>query len=219
MRPQAVSEQMRLVIRRLVQTGLAVEQTFPTLRTTPDGVTRIGDLRAASVALRNYPYDQIYADMDVNKSYHVRLPDGGLLIWQYVFDSAPALLRHRLAYFPCPRLPTMEEAPYLYEHDELFADIMVDRIVRFPIRIDYDPTNYRDLVHPKTHASFGQFENCRIPVAAPVLPNGFMKFVLRNFYHRAYIRHLNVFEKRLPVIPHQLTISTAEQRISHLVMH
>src|SRR5436190_964944 len=64
----------------------------------------------------------------------------------------------------------------------------------------------------------GQFESCRIPVAAPVLPNTFLLFLLRNFYSRFYQRNLNKFNKKLRAMIPQDTITDAERRISHRLM-
>ena len=121
-------------------------------------------------------------------------------------------MKQRLAFFPSSILPTMDEAPYLYENDELFGDILVDRLVRFPIRLDYDPANHRDVLHPQCHLTLGQFENCRIPVTGPIMPNTFLLFVLRNFYFRSYLKHKNLFDKRMKLTTPLLTISVAEQR-------
>ncbi|EQD52941.1 hypothetical protein B2A_06383, partial [mine drainage metagenome] len=93
------------------------------------------------------------------EAYDTKLVDGGLLVFQYHFDSAGTLLKHRLAYFPNPELPTADEAPELYAQDELYGDIIAKRLVRFPIRFDYMPTLRSDVVHPASHLTLGQYEN------------------------------------------------------------
>jgi hypothetical protein len=66
-------------------------------------------------------YDDVYSELDQNEAYHLKLVDGGLLAFQYSFDAAGKLTEHRLAYFPCPTLPSAEDAPALYEQDELYG--------------------------------------------------------------------------------------------------
>lgn len=148
--------------------------------------------------------------------YHIKLVDGGLA-FQYSFDSASKLTEHRLAYFPCPTSPSAEDAPALYEQDELYGDITAKRIVRFPTRLDYAPDAHRDVVHPASHLALGQYANCRIPVAGPLGATSFGMCVVRNFYSRAYTRHKNQFDRKPPALPRMETISPAERRVTQIV--
>ncbi|MFJ3318890.1 DUF2290 domain-containing protein [Herbaspirillum huttiense] len=225
MTPESVLAQMRELYSRAIASNLSVKQYFPSEKTTKirigekSRVVRvIGDLASTS-ALKNVRYADIYADVHTKEAFHLKLPDGGLLAFQYIFDNETSeLVKHRLAYFPCDVLPTVEEAPELYAKDELFGDIVLHQLVRFPIRFDFDPDNHVDLVHPICHLTLGQYQDCRIPVAGPILPYTFLMFVLRNFYSRLYLRHKNLFDKRIPYVPLQFTITPSERRISHFVM-
>lgn len=210
-----VADQARDIITRMVAAGLAVRQFYPTESTT-HGARTIGDLSGVSIALRNISYDVLYRDLDQNDSYHVKLPDGGLLTFQYAFDTNDVLQKHRLAFFPPNSLPTVEEAPLLYENDELYGDIILNRLVRFPIRFDYDPKNAKEILHPESHLTFGQFENCRIPVSHPIDPHSFVLFILRNFYHRSYLRNRNTFDKRSVKVGFRRSIKESESRIAFL---
>jgi hypothetical protein len=162
-------------------------------------------------------YETVYRELDANEAYDAKLVDGGLLLLQYRFSANGNLLQHRLGYFPSPVLPTVDEAPELYECDELYADIIDRRLVRFPIRFDYAPEQHTDVVHPASHLTLGQYENCRIPVSGPMGPNTFGLFIIRNFYGRAYTRHKNKFDRRTERIERLESITRAELRLSHFV--
>ncbi|MCW2312213.1 DUF2290 domain-containing protein [Rhodoferax antarcticus] len=218
MTPEIVEGQLKDVFKRMIGSGLSVKQFYPKKNNLPNGRLSFGDLASASIAMKNVAYDTIFTELDQNESYHIRLPDGGLLIFQYTFERTGALCKHRLAFFPSPRLPTIEEAPHLYENDELYGDILLNRIVRFPIRFDFDPDNHRDVLHPISHLTLGQFDNCRVPIVSAVPPNSFLMFVLRNFYYRSYTRHKNRFDKSMPYYRLVATITKDERRISHLHM-
>ncbi len=218
MTPQIVEKQLRDIFNRMIESGLSVKQFYPKKGNFPDGKLSFGDIATASITLKNIAYSTIYRELDVNDGYHIRLPDGGLLIFQYTFNKKSELEKHRLAFFPSPTLPTIEEAPHLYENDELYGDILLDRIVRFPIRFDFDPENHKDILHPKSHMTLGQFDNCRVPILSAVSPSSFLIFVLRNFYHRSYIRHKNRFDKAFGHCPTDHSISSNERRISHMHM-
>lgn len=43
-----------------------------------------------------------------------------------------------------------------------------------------------EIEHPYSHATFGEYEFCRIPVNSPLTPSIFMNFILRNFYNYAF---------------------------------
>lgn len=217
MNPEAIRKQIEDFTNRLLITSLCVRQIVPSVRHETGGAVRLGLRASQSVALKNLPYEDVYRELDQNDAYHIKLIDGGLLVFQYSFDATQRLIEHRLAYFPCPILPTAEDAPELYEQDELYGDIISKRIVRFPIRFDYAPHAHRDVIHPASHLSLGQYENCRIPVVGPLGPASFGMFVIRNFYSRTYIRHKNQFDRKPRSLQGFETISPAERRITHLV--
>lgn len=218
MTPTAVLAQINDLISRLIKASLSVDQEWATQQISSDGDILIGSLKGGSVALRNLPYESIYSELESNRVYHAKLVDGGLIQLQYTFTQASVLRKQRLAYFPNPKLPTIEDAPELYEEDELYGDIIAQQLVRFPVRIDFAPDDKIDIVHPATHLTLGQYESCRIPVVGPVGPVSFGIFIVRNFYHRAYRRHQNNFDRK-PLFLGQSTrtISKSEQLLSHFV--
>src|SRR5450830_751605 len=225
MTPDAIAGQLREIYARLIASSLSVQQNGVSDRVISltqnkqnFPVRTIGDL-PTTTALKDIPYSDLYADMLNKNAYHIKMIDGALISFQYTFRQADSeLIKHRLALFPSHLLPTIEEAPELYSADNLYSDILENRLVRFPIRFDYDPVNYVDSTHPKSHVTLGQFSACRIPVAGPVLPYAFVLFIVRNFYASAYLRYRNSFDKRFPYIPTNFTISDGERRMTHFVM-
>ena len=217
MTPSTVRAQVEDVLNRLIGTSLSVKQFHPTVKKGIGGVVSIGRPHSSAVALRDVSYEDIYRDIDSNEAYDIKLIDGGLLIFQYKFSATEELRKHRLAYFPSPALPTIDDAPGLYEEDELYGDVVAARLVRFPIRFDYAPDDCIDSIHPSSHLTLGQYEGCRIPVSGPMGPFTFTSFIVRNFYCRAYKRHKNAFEKSPPAMARIETISVNEKRMSHFV--
>ena len=140
-----------------------------------------------SVALRNLPYDEIYNELIQKRAYNLKLLDGGLIQMMYAFGNR-TLTKHRLAFFSSPHIDEFQNNPEIYLEDEIYADVVARNIVAFPIRFDYDAGDdtHQELVHPKSHLTLGQYQNCRIPVTAPLTPEHFMDFILRNFYHTAF---------------------------------
>jgi hypothetical protein len=171
MSPDSVRRQIADLTSRLLIASISVKQFQPTIRTVEGGAIEIGGRQRTTIAMRDIPYEDIYRELDSHDAYHVKLVDGGLLLFQYSFRPDRSLAQHRLAYFPSPVLPTVEEAPALYEQDEMYGDITARRLVRFPVRFDYAPDQKVDVLHPASHMTLGQYESCRIPVAGPLGPS------------------------------------------------
>lgn len=217
MTPKAVRAQYAELIERLISASLSIKQFPPSVRTVTGGEVLIGRPTSTAIALRDLPYEVIYKELDANEAYDVKLIDGGLLLLQYRFHADGNLLQHRLGYFPNPTLPTVDEAPELYEKDELYGDIIDRRLVRFPIRFDYAPHQQNDVIHPASHLTLGQYENCRIPVSGPLGPNSFGMFIIRNFYFRIYKKHKNKFDRRASALGAFESITSAEKRLTHFI--
>ncbi|WP_418130638.1 DUF2290 domain-containing protein [Variovorax sp. 375MFSha3.1] len=218
MSAEIIEAQIREALSRLIRAGLSAQQFNPSRHVLTGGRISIGDLPMSTYALKDVYYQMIYEDLDRSLAFHSKFVDGGLMAFQYTVDKDGSVLKHRLTYFPSMVLPTVEEAPLLYENDELFADIMVQRLVRFPIRFDFAPEQYVDVDHPQCHLTLGQFDGCRIPVTGPVSPYVFVMFLLRNFYRRSYVRNKNIFEKKIKGVQLNSTISELERKIAHLVV-
>lgn len=217
MSPESVRKQITDLIDRLIRASISVKQFNPAIRTVEGGAIQIGGRPGTAVAMRDIPYEDIYREIESHDAYHVKLVDGGLLLFQYSFLPDQSLAQHRLAYFPSPVLPTIEDAPGLYEQDELYGDITARRLVRFPVRFDYAPEARADVVHPASHLTLGQYEGCRIPVAGPLGPSSFGMFIIRNFYSRSYLKFKNIFDRRPFPVTKLETLSPSERRLTHLV--
>jgi len=205
-----VYKQIRNITSKLISLNLSVEQNFPSKQ---QGNISYSGCKDISVALKNIAYEEIYKTLEESKNYNIKMIDGALIHFLYNFELNQ-LRSHRLAFFPAPNLESFQNEPELYEDDEIYTDILDKNIVTFPVRFDYDPANFQELDHPKSHVTFGQYKNCRIPVSEPLTPNVFINFILRNFYNTA-------FHKVAHEIPSgdyffDKTITKKEQKILHL---
>jgi len=177
----------------LMACNLSVIQNFPIEKTNIDGTISVewNNIKNLSISLKNISYIDIYNELDKNRDYNIKLIDGALIHMMYRFKDNE-LLSHRLAFYPSPYLESYQNDPEIYELDEIYADIVYKNIVAFPIRFDYN----KDLIdgefhHPKSHATLGQYKNCRIPVYGPMAPRTFIEFIFKNFYSKAFYKYLN----------------------------
>ncbi len=211
--------QINRIVSYLVNVSLVDDQNPTFIR------ARTGDIREVtfeaggniSAALRNRPYEEIYGIMSESRSYSVRMLDGALLQMMYEF-ARDSLRRHRLAFFPSPHLEAFQNASASYVRDELFADIIGEQIVRFPVRFDYDDgTRGGDnREHPLSHLTLGQYRDCRIPVTSPLTPAWFVDFVVRNFYDTAVHRYADGLPRSGVTL--RETILPQERNVLHLAV-
>lgn len=143
MSPDSVREQIKDFINRLLIASISVKQFYPSVQMGDGGAVRIGGKTGSTIALRDVPYEDIYRELDAHDAYHVKLIDGGLLLFQYSFHPDRTLAQHRLAYFPSPCLPTVEDAPALYEQDELYGDVTARRLFAFQFGLTTLPISTR----------------------------------------------------------------------------
>lgn len=216
--PLSIKDRINELASKLIELGLSDDQNVALLKKTAKAEIKIGfpGESAISIALKDRDYEEVYQELVEARAYNMKLLDGAMVQMMYEFRDG-TLLRHRLAFFPSPRLIPFQEEPDLYLQDTLFAEIVSRRIVPFPFRFDFDAREgiFEELVHPKCHLTLGQYENCRIPVTAPLTPRWFIDFILRNFYHKAFYR----YAEKLPVHSSLLfdtSISAEERRIVHI---
>ena len=149
-----------------------------------------------SIALKDQTYSEVYDVLAAERALVIKLPDGALIQIQYLLEG-DFLEKHRLAFFPSPHLEEFQNNPEIYLEDDVYADVVARSIVPFPLRFDFDCRDdvWKELDHPKSHLSLGQYQNCRIPVSAPITPACFIDFILRNFYSTAFTSYADGLPK------------------------
>lgn len=213
-----IKKQMDQRIRYLVEVGLAdqfqsgfrrgagrkVEITFP-------------NSMHISTALKGLEYEEIYGLLVRERVYNIKMLDGALIQMMYEFTDG-TVVRHRLAFVPAPHLYDFQRSPDVYLDDELHGDVVAKNVVPFPFRYDYDARDgrYRDVTHSRSHLTLGQYENCRIPVSAPVTPHWFIDFLLRNFYDTPTRRYADEIPQTRDSFDESIT--SAERHIVHVVI-
>lgn len=209
-----ILKQVHYLTASLIEVGLSVEQNFPSIN---DGCIYISGKHKLSNALKNVSYQEIYGLLESEKNYNIKMIDGALLQFIYTFNGSE-LIKYRLAFFPSPTLEEFQNNHEVYETDEIYADMLAKNIIPTPIRFDYDPSCFETLVHPASHLTIGQYQNCRIPVSMPITPNIFVDFILRNFYHPAQIKFLEKLKFDLKA-SFEECISAEERNILHMAIH
>jgi hypothetical protein len=183
-----VIAEIRSLTSKLIELSLCNDQNYPATQTQGTAVA-VGVKTGStySVALKNVSYTHIYGELLEAKAYNLKMLDGALVQMSYRFDG-DRLLSHRLAFFPSPDLTEFQNNPDIYDSEEIYAEVIERNIVPFPVRFDFSSSDalFKELHHPRTHLTLGHYQNCRIPVSAPMGPTAFIDFILRSFYNTAH---------------------------------
>ena len=127
-----------------------------------------------------------------NEAYSAVLHDGALVQITYEFDGR-ALVRHRLAYVPCPfkmRDEDLRSEP-LVDLFDLYAEGTTSSVLLgAPVRFDYDAARTAPQ-HPATHLTVNSV-HCRVPCTAPMRLGVFVDFVFRHFYPEIWAQHAHL---------------------------
>ncbi len=205
-----VLDQLNQIQRNLIQEGVVNE--FRPLTTYENRSISFENELGWMAEIRHLNYSDTYEYLRNKRLYFISMPDEALIQIQYCFEEGD-MTKHRLLYMPSPRLQSFQDDPELYEDDVLFADVIFKGVLPVPIRFDYDPANAQTLIHPAAHATFGQLQNCRIPVSMPLSPRVFFDFILRSFYPTWYSQHTNCLPR--DDIRMDDSIAESERRVLH----
>ena len=190
--PVKIKHEIDELIAILIEIGLSDDQNFTSIKNLDNEITEVSysPIARISVALKKMAkYEKVYDQLNETRAYSLKLPDGALIQMMYSFQKN-MISRHRLTFFPSPYLEKFQNEPEIYYDDEIFAEVLKKSVVPFPIRFDYDNRDeiFKELEHPKSHLTLGQYTNCRIPVSAPLTPSIFIDFIIRNFYNTIIYR-------------------------------
>lgn len=217
MTPSEAFKEIQSLTGQLISTGLCIDQNFPALQ--QDGniaEVTFGSTIDLSVTLKNISYAEAYTVLIANRSFNLKMIDGGIIQLLYKFENNK-LLRHRLAFFPSPDLLEYQNNSEIYESDELYGDVVERNVVTVPMRFDFDPSAGVDYDHPISHMTIGQYKNCRIPVSGGITPFFFVNFILRAFYNTPFRKFCSELTEGIQTF--EPTITERERRHLHLRVH
>jgi hypothetical protein len=167
----------------LVATGLLDDQNWPTVR-THQGTDYVSvPTSVGSAVLKYKSYTSLYSEVREGRAFNLLFLDGAMLQMDYEFRGSQ-IIRHRLSFLPSPDLLEYQTAPDTYFDEQLFADIVGPQVHPVALRLDFDDREgvAQNILHPTSHMTLGQYNNCRIPITGPVSPGIFLDFIVRSFY-------------------------------------
>jgi len=198
----------------LIEIGIVDAQNYSTIQQLSGNTWTVSQAGTQlNLALKKRPYEEIYLELLSGSSFTLLLLDGALMQFSYE-GSGEEVVRHRLAYLPSPTLLPYQNDPELYLREFHFVDIVGHQVVPVPVRFDFDAREdvARDLVHPVSHLTLGQYQHCRVPVSRPASPREFAEFIVHSFYSTPEMPRLNLKPHVLGLRP---TITANELKTLH----
>jgi len=209
-----INNEIRFITQLLVKKSISISQNWPSER---DGKIVWAGYKGLAFSLQNEPYEYIYEKCKDEKDYNFMLIDGSLIQLQYEFNHRNSIIGHVLSFLPNPSYEKYQDNPeefeVLYYGNELFTSILEKRTIVFPIRFDYSQT-HNNVIHPKIHATFGNYKDCRIPISKPIGPKMFISFILRNFYNFKFIE-TDIEKSLASELDFTVNITLEEQKLLH----
>lgn len=179
---------------QLVGAGLADDQNLPIFRVVSKAVETVDFYNAhpMSALLKDRPYRDLYEELLSRRAFNIKMLDGALIQLSLEFNDR-SLSRSRFAFLPSPDLSDFQNNPDIYLEDSLYADVVDQKVVTVPVRIDFDgrPDVSASVTHPVSHLTLGQYTHCRVATTSPMTPHHFFDFILRSFYSTP-VGHMNV---------------------------
>ena len=122
-------------------------------------------------------------DMLLKKQeYSFLLYDKSIIQAEFEIDDGK-IKKERLIFIKKHNHLWAKEEIFLKDIDEFGADWFYDeKGIPVMIRVDFDYDNYQDVVHPITHMTLSNYEECRIPMMKAVSLFDFVNFILNVFY-------------------------------------
>lgn len=162
------------------------------------------------------PYSELYDRLRASRAYDLKFLDGAFVQFRFLFKDADTLSKSELRFLPSPTLATFQEDPELYLHDEPYGDVIDKRAVTVPLRFDYDDSEdvVKEVLHPVSHLTLGQYPHCRIAASAAITPYHFIEFLLRSFYRGKTTLPTDGLPAARAVMPQ--TITDGERALVHI---
>jgi hypothetical protein len=184
-----IEGQIRKITQSFAASNISIASNFPKW----DGNDLVWEkFKNLSFSLKNENYQTIYIKCFEQGDYNLVLMDGALIQMKYRFNKEE-VIEHVLSFYPSPFMERFQDNPSdfmatYFSGDELFSEITGESPVCSPIRFDFNCSEkiFREMEHPKSHLTIGDYKNCRIPIKSPLSPNRFIKFILRSFYYEKF---------------------------------
>lgn len=143
-----------------------------------------------------YPYqitDEYVGKLAEAGQYSFQVEDGSLIQLLYNYDrTGNNLEKAQLGYYSyfnhTDRIDDWQYNEIGQFNDFLFENPILTNLVSW-IRIDFDPSSFRGIMHSSCHLHISGFPNTRLVVKGIPNPKQFVEFIISMFYSERFSQH------------------------------
>lgn len=136
--------------------------------------------------LTQITYPDVYKELLEEEKYNILINDESIISFHYVFDDKNKIEKHSLSF-----IPSLDLEICLSEEQTLNNRIVILQNTNNYLRIDYDKTGKKDIVHTDVHLHFGifhteyeqEYSEFRIPLEGIFYPNEFIYLIFKYVYN------------------------------------
>ena len=120
----------------------------------------------------------------LDNQYLIEMYDKSIFQFECIVENEE-IMKMRMVFFKKDNIIWEVNKINIMEGNELEQDDWFEQNFGMPImlRIDYDPKEYVDIIHSKSHMTLFNSQNCRIPMKTYFMFSEFVYFVLNSFYN------------------------------------
>lgn len=173
------------IVKREIEYLYLVQEKIPIINDVNILRLRNDEIGERTNKFTHVNYHEVYKIMLEEKKYNILINDESMISFYYMFDEEGKIIHHNLSY-----IPSIDSDIYLGEDITLENQVLISKIANNYIRIDYDKTGKKEIVHTDIHMHFGIYpkdesltnSELRIPVEGILFPYEFMYIIFKYFY-------------------------------------
>ncbi|MCM2588091.1 DUF2290 domain-containing protein [Rossellomorea marisflavi] len=130
-------------------------------------------------------YPDVYKELLEEKKYNILINDESIISFHYLFDDKNNIKKHSLSF-----IPSLDLEIALSDELTLENRLIILQNTNNYLRIDFDLTGKKNIVHTDVHMHYGifhteyekEFSEFRIPLEGIFYPNEFIYLVFKYIY-------------------------------------
>ncbi|WP_144596711.1 DUF2290 domain-containing protein [Bacillus cereus] len=135
--------------------------------------------------LTQITYPDVYRELLEEKKYNILINDESIISLHYIFDDENKIKKHSLSF-----IPSLDLEICLSDEQTLDNRIVILQNTNNYLRIDYDKTGKKNIIHTDVHMHFGifhteyekEYSELRIPLEGILYPNEFIYLIFKYMY-------------------------------------
>lgn len=173
------------IVKKQMQHLYIVQERIPIINDVRITKIRSDEIGERTNKFTHSNYHEVYKTMLEEEEFNILINDESMISLYYMFNEDGKIKQHNLSY-----IPSIDMEIYLCENISLENQIIISRNANNYIRIDYDKTGKKEIVHTDIHLHFGIYakeENLanyefRIPMEGILFPYEFIYIIFKYLY-------------------------------------